>query len=117
MPTQTFTWAPAVSSLSGTATLKVRKAQFGDGYEQRAADGLNNRRSSYNLTFIGDASKIGAILAFLDARAGAEAFYWTPLLRTQSLFTCETYSEPTKDGDIYTITATFDQTFDTTSAS
>ena len=117
MAIQTFTWAPAVSGLSGTATLKVRKAQFGDGYDQRVADGLNSRRSSYNLTFIGDAAKISAILAFLDARAGAEAFYWTPLLRTQSLFICETYSEPTKDGDVYTMTATFDQTFDATSTS
>jgi phage-related protein len=115
--TQTFTWVPAVSGLSGDTTLAVRKAQFGDGYAQRAADGLNNRSSSYSLTFIGDAAKISAIFAFLDARAGAEAFYWTPLLRQQSLFTCEKYTEPTKDGDVYTITATFDQTFDTTSAS
>lgn len=117
MATQTFTWVPAVSGLSGTATLKVRKAQFGDGYAQRAADGLNSRSSSFNLTFIGDAAKISAIRDFLDARAGAEAFYWTPLLRPRSLFTCETYSEPTKDGDLYTMTATFNQTFDTSSSS
>jgi phage-related protein len=117
MPTQTFTWVPTVANLSGTATLLVREAQFGDGYSQRTADGLNNRSSSFSLQFIGDATKISAILAFLDARAGAEAFYWTPPLRTQLLFTCATYTEPTKDGNVYTITATFVQTFDTTSAS
>lgn len=117
MATQTFTWVPTVNGLSGDTTLSVNEAQFGDGYGQRSADGLNNRSSSYNLTFIGDASKISAIMAFLDARAGAESFFWTPLLRPQALFTCQKYTEPTKDGDIYTITATFDQTFDTTSAS
>ncbi|MDR8400116.1 phage tail protein [Paraburkholderia sp. USG1] len=109
----TFTWAPAVSNLSGSAALRVRKAQFGDGYAQKIADGINNRASSYNLTFIGDAPTITAILAFLDAHAGATAFNWTPLLRPQALFTCEKYSEPTKDGNTYTITATFDQTFAT----
>jgi len=117
MATQTFTWAPTVAGSSGDATLLVNKAQFGDGYAQRSPDGLNNRSSSYSLTFVGDAAKISAIMAFLDARAGGEAFYWTPLLRAQSLFTCEKYTEPTKDGDVYTMTAQFDQTFDTTSAS
>ncbi|CAE6879930.1 phage tail protein [Paraburkholderia domus] len=109
--TDTFIWVPTVAGLSGDATLRVRKAQFGDGYAQRVADGLNNRSSSYQLQFIGAADKLAAILAFLDAHAGAAAFYWTPLLRPQSLFTCEKYTEPTKDGDVYTMTAQFDQTF------
>jgi phage-related protein len=108
----TFIWVPTVANLSGTATATVRKAQFGDGYAQRVADGLNNVASSFNLQFIGDAAKIAAVLAFLRAKAGAESFYWTPLLwSAPALFTCETWGEPTKDGDTYTITATFDQTF------
>ncbi|WP_213778879.1 phage tail protein [Caballeronia sp. dw_276] len=107
----TFIWVPTVENLSGTATLHVRKAQFGDGYEQKVADGINNRRSSFNLQFVNDAATISAILAFLDAHAGATAFLWTPLLRQELLFTCETYSEPVKNGTVYTITATFDQTF------
>lgn len=107
----TFNWVPTVAGLSGAATLKVRRAQFGDGYDQRAADGLNNRSSTYQLQFIRDAATISAILAFLDSHAGATAFYWTPLLRAQSLFTCATYSEPVKDGAAYTITAQFVQTF------
>lgn len=111
MMTDTFAWTPTVAGLSGDATLRVRKAQFRDGYAQRVADGLNNRSSSYQLQFIGSADKLTAILAFLDAHAGATAFYRTPLLRAQSLFTCEKYTEPTKDGDVYTMTAQFDQTF------
>jgi phage-related protein len=107
----TFTWVPTVAGSSGSTTERVRKAQFGDGYAQRLQDGINNRASSYNLTFIGDAETIAAILTFLDAHAGATSFYWTPLLRPQLMFTCEKYSEPTKDGGVYMITATFDQTF------
>jgi phage-related protein len=111
MMTDTFIWVPTVAGLSGDTTLRVRKAQFGDGYAQRVADGLNNRSSSYQLQFVRDAATIAAIFAFLDAHAGATAFYWTPLLRAQSLFTCEKYTEPTKDGNAYTLTAQFDQTF------
>jgi len=107
----TFNWVPTVAGLSATTTLKVRKVTFGDGYTQRAPDGINNRSTSYQLTFVRDATTITAILAFLDAHAGATAFYWTPLLRPQALFTCETYTEPVKDGNVYTITAQFDQTF------
>ncbi|CAN7613806.1 phage tail protein [Caballeronia sp. LjRoot34] len=107
----TFLWVPTVANLSGTATLLVRKAQFGDGYAQRVADGINNRSSSFNLAFIGDATKISAILAFLDAHLGSTGFLWTPPLRPQLMFTCETYSEPTKDGNVYSMSATFDQTF------
>ncbi|MDR5881125.1 phage tail protein [Caballeronia sp. LZ032] len=108
----TFIWKPTVASTSGTTTLKTRKAQFGDGYAQRVADGLNNAASSFSLQFVNDAATISAILAFLRAHAGATAFLWTPLLWTApGLFTCESFSEPTRDGAVYTITATFDQTF------
>lgn len=106
-----FTWVPTVANLSGDTTLRTRTAQFGDGYAQKAADGINNRSTTYSLQFIGDAEKIAAIAAFLDAHAGATSFLWTPPLRAQALFTCEAYTEPTKDGGVYTMTATFDQSF------
>ncbi|MCM2537718.1 phage tail protein [Burkholderia glumae] len=108
----TFIWKPTVANSSGSATMKVRKAQFGDGYAQRTADGLNNSSSTFSLQFVNDAATIGAILAFLRAHGGATSFYWTPILwAAPALFTCETFSEPTRDGNIYTITATFEQTF------
>ncbi|KFL51666.1 phage tail protein [Burkholderia vietnamiensis] len=109
--TDTFIWSPTVQGFGGDTTLRVRKAGFGDGYTQRAVDGLNNRQSAYNLRFVGKAEKILAILAFLDAHAGALSFFWTPPLRGQALFVCEKYTEPTKDGEIFTMTAQFEQTF------
>ncbi|QVN14810.1 phage tail protein [Burkholderia sp. LAS2] len=109
--TDTFIWPPTVEGFGGDTTLRVRKAGFGDGYTQRAADGLNNRVPSYNLRFVGKAEKISAILAFLDAHAGAVSFLWTPPLRPQGRFVCEKYTEPAKNGNVYTITAQFEQTF------
>ncbi|MDN7419517.1 phage tail protein [Burkholderia dolosa] len=109
--TDTFIWSPTVQGFGGDTTLRVRKAEFGDGYTQRAADGLNNRQSTYNVRFVGKADKIAAIVAFLDAHAGAVSFYWTPPLRQQARFVCEKYTEPVKDGDVYSITAQFEQTF------
>jgi phage-related protein len=108
----TFTWVPTVDGLSGTATASVASAKFGDGYQQRAASGINNVSSSFNLQFKGDALKIGAIMAFLIEKGGYESFEWTPMLwSAPGLFYCETWTEPTKDGDVYTMTATFQQTF------
>ncbi|MCZ2897297.1 phage tail protein [Burkholderia thailandensis] len=109
--TDTFQWDATVEGFGGDTALRVRKAQFGDGYTQRAADGLNNRTSKYSLRFSDDAVTIAAIMAFLDACGGATAFYWTPPLRSRGRFVCETYTEPTKDGDVHTITAQFEETF------
>lgn len=108
-----FTWVPTVAQYAGSATQRVRKAQFGDGYEQSLADGINNTVLSYTLQFVGDEVKISSILAFLDAHPGATAFYWTPPLRSQLLFKCETYSDAIPDKGTYALTATFNQTFDT----
>jgi phage-related protein len=108
----TFTWVPTVANTSGTDTATVRKAQFGGGYTQRAADGLSNVAASFDLQFIGDAAKITAIRAFLIAHGGATSFLWTPPLEAAPLlFTCATWSRPSKDGGVYTMTATFEQTF------
>ncbi|MBR7996712.1 phage tail protein [Burkholderia cenocepacia] len=108
----TFGWTPTVANYSGTATPVVRAAKFGDGYEQRAADGLNNVASAFSVQFNGSADKISAILAFLRAAGGADAFWWTPpLWDSPGAFYSPSWTEPTKDGDVYTMTAQFQQTF------
>ncbi|MBZ4373247.1 phage tail protein [Corallococcus sp. AS-1-6] len=54
---------------------RVRKAQFGEGYTQRSADGLNPVLRRWALQF-SNLSKVDAdgLEAFLRARAGVEAF-------------------------------------------
>jgi phage-related protein len=107
---ETFTWCPIVEP-TGTGTLKVKKSQFGDGYQQVAADGINNQSESWPLTFRGSEAAIRPIKDFLVARGGAQSFYWTPPLGDQALWICETYSLTPLGGGMYTLTATFEQFF------
>lgn len=111
MATQTFTWQPSLEVVGTTKDL-VRGAQFGDGYSQAVADGINNVSDTWPLTFSGSSAYIGAIKAFLDARAGYQSFYWTPPLRAQGVFRCTARSTPQPHGaDTYTYTATFTEVF------
>ncbi|MBK3798643.1 hypothetical protein GAY33_05255 [Azospirillum brasilense] len=81
MPLSTFTppVAPSVNSQKSVQP-RVLKAEFGDGYAQRAADGLNSRPAAWELKW--DAlttAQADAVEAFFAARGGYEAFWWTPL--------------------------------------
>ncbi len=108
----TFNYCP-VPDPTGAVTLRVRKAQFGDGYVQSAADGIHNKVRQWPLTFRGTAATIGAIAAFIDAHVGATSFYWTPPEPNgvQGYFTCETYTLQNNGADIYTLNATFQEVF------
>mgnify|MGYP001041813585 CR=1 FL=1 len=106
--TDTFLWKPT-SSGAATVTSVVRKAQFGDGYAQRAAEGINPTTRSYQLTFTGSKARIDAIIDFLDAHVG-RSFFWTGP-RGTALYACDTRTEPLPNGLTHTVTATFDQTF------
>ena len=107
-----FTYC-AVPDPTGTITLRVRKAQFGDGYVQSVADGLHNKVRQWPLTFRGTASTMGAIAAFIDAHAGATSFLWTPPAPNdaQGSFTCEGYTIQANGANVYTLTATFQEVF------
>ena len=57
---------------------KVRTHKFGDGYEQRSVDGINNINESYSLSFTNRAkAEADDIIAFFDTKAGATAFDFT----------------------------------------
>jgi phage-related protein len=59
---------------------RVLVAGFGDGYSQRAADGLNPLRQRYGSLQWDNLSQAeaDAITGFFTARRGVEAFFWTP---------------------------------------
>ena len=73
-----FTITPSYSS--GVSTdHRVLAAQFGDGYQQRAADGINAMRRRFMLRFSKIRSaKAAEVIAFLEAHGGVTAFIWTP---------------------------------------
>lgn len=108
--TDTFTWQPT-SQATGTSTFAVRSAQFGDGYTQEVADGINNESQSWPLTFMGSKAEIQPIVDFFRAHAGYRGFWWTPPFGVQGIYKVTAFSPMPNGGDIYTLTATFVQKF------
>lgn len=62
---------------------RVRQTQFGDGYLQRQADGLNPIAQAWQIRHTAiDNDAADEIVTFLRARGGVEAFDYTPLWHT-----------------------------------
>lgn len=104
-----FTWC-ATKQSSGQVTGAVRSAQFGDGYRQTSADGINPNSSVWNVEFIGKMSRIKEISDFLRSHVG-QSFIWDEPLVGDGYFLCKDFN-PTPNGNrLWTITATFEQTY------
>ncbi len=73
-----FIWAPNYNTTK-KIDAKVKQVQFGDGYRQILADGINNTLLQIDLVFEGrDIYEAAAILHFFVAREGGETFIYTP---------------------------------------
>jgi phage-related protein len=106
--TATFSWPPDVG-LSVSHQPRLRKAQFGDGYEQRSADGLNPDMPTWSPTFsCKDTSTAADIEAFLVANI-ATAFFWTPPNGSQGLYVCEKWTRSYTAWNVLSISAEFRQ--------
>lgn len=65
-------------SLSQSAKTSVRVAKFGDGYQQRVADGLNSVGASFSLTFSNRTKEdIDDITSFFESQQGVASFIFT----------------------------------------
>jgi phage-related protein len=108
---------PAITPAYGaskSSAPKVRKTQFGDGYEQRITFGLNQNPKTWDLTWqnITEANS-DTIETFLDARAADGAsFDWTPPGESSAKWVCETWQKTIPYTGRATITATFRQVFE-----
>jgi len=69
------TYATPDKTMTKQSTPRVLVATFGDGYEQRIADGINTLNETYSLSFA-DRPKadIDDIVAFLDSKKGVAKF-------------------------------------------
>lgn len=106
-----FFWKPSYSS-SIPITPKVKKVVFGDGYTQRNPDGINNVLLKLELRFsLRTNEEASNILHFLQMRAGAESFIFTPPdpYSIPKLFTCEDWNTTINYVNNYDITAVFDE--------
>ncbi|ANN78909.1 phage tail protein [Bordetella flabilis] len=108
---ETFAWK-TIGQPVGTITLRTLSAQFGDGYKQDAADGINAKVQTWPIQCVGlTRSEANLIVAFFDRHAGYKAFQWTPPIGGPGLYKVVGYSPSPVGGGVYTISATFQQAF------
>lgn len=102
-----------VATSESTFTAVVLIANFGDGYEQTAAQGLNSVSGTYTITweFLSSTDR-DTIEAFFVSQLGGQAFLYTfPTESTPKKFKCKTWTRST-NGALWTIKAEFRQVFD-----
>lgn len=108
----TFTYIPSVGVRQSTAP-RVRRVQFGDGYQQRVADGINTRQETWNLAFNGLTDTVASeIDTFLVDRNAVEAFDWTTPDGRAIKVVCDEWSRDYSEPDVNTITATFRRVYE-----
>lgn len=68
---------------SVTEEPRIKSAKFGDGYEQRAPDGLNPNPQAWALQFADVDNQVAdQMITFLRAAGGVTAFGYVPLWST-----------------------------------
>jgi phage-related protein len=104
-----FFWKPSYN-VSVSHEPRIKSIQFGDGYEQRLKDGINNNRLQFNLSFESrNKAETTAILHFLHEREGFGSFFFK-MPEPYSLikkFVCKTFNSTYVYEDNYTIQCTF----------
>ena len=98
---------------------RIIKIQFGDGYEQRIQEGINNINQEFAVSFTNrPKEEIDDIMAFLDNKEGTTAFDFTypdtnasGAERTVKVV-CEDYTQSYSYDDFYSCTATFRRVYE-----
>lgn len=112
MSNKQFTFKSDLEGNSNTQSFNVVSNVFGDGYEQHASVGINNRKGqwAYQRTALKD--EILAIKAFFDEHKGADSFYWeSPLDGLVRVKTDTSYTPTCLGGNVWRISTTFKQQF------
>lgn len=114
MALETFTSLPPNYGAKAKREFRVLRADFGDGYSQRAPDGLNSKKETWSLKWdYLDLTEYNTINNFLTARKGTEAFLWTPPYQTVARkFICSSFEASIPAYNLYEITAEFEEVYD-----
>ena len=107
-----FTWSPYYGSPQQSRKPRVLTASYGEGYEQRVADGINTDLATWNLTFRGAPAYTNDIDVFLAARGGVEAFWWTDRRGRVGRYVCRSWTQNEEDPAAWNLVATFEQVAD-----
>lgn len=106
-----FLWKTQVAP-TATDTVNIFSAQFGDGYEQVAFNGINNVVEQWDLTWTGKKNDVAAIRAFLHSHAHL-SFWWMNPWGEEKLYRVKPDSiKPTFiSGKVVTLAFSFKQAF------
>lgn len=93
---------------------RILKAQFGDGYMQRARDGINTLAEDWSLTWKNRTVAEGrALTDFFESTQGIHKFTWTPPYSTESInVIVESWDVSYPQMNVLTIQAKFKRVFD-----
>ena len=106
-----FYWSPDPGANLDTE-FKLRVAKFGDGYQQRAPDGINNVDDKWSLTFTRTADVIDQIHQFLLGKKNGESFTFTPPRGTEVRVICSKFSRTFSDRSTNRLTLTLERVYE-----
>jgi phage-related protein len=111
--TVTITNKPT-NAVNLTKKVRVLNTQFGDGYTQRQADGINTIPEVWDLTFeYSSKTDRDALDAALTSLGGVNYFLWTPPYEVSAKkYICQEWSMPLNDYGSYPLQAKFTQVFE-----
>ncbi|WP_340618608.1 phage tail protein [Xenorhabdus entomophaga] len=101
---------PARVGAAGEFEPVVRSVQFGDGYKQTSGDGINARRESWPLSFVGTLPEIEPVITFLREHQGWRAFKWRNPLSELGLYQAGKFNIQA-NGSHFTLSVTFTRTY------
>jgi hypothetical protein len=108
----TFTYTP---DFGATYQVKpnVRVSKFGDGYEQRAQNGLNARAKKWTLKFsLRSDTEINAIVSFLETAGSVSSFDWTDIDGYAGKYVCREWQKSKDRANLNTLDCSFEQVFE-----
>ena len=108
------------------STPRVLVARFGDGYEQRIADGINSINEMFSVTFNNrSAAEVDDITGYFASLKGATSFTYTIPDSTQTSnvapdtagerrlkVVCQSYSQSYHHDGFYSVSATFKRVYE-----
>ena len=111
-----FWWKPSYNAQVNSKP-KVTTVQFGNGYQQRISDSINNNLIQLDLAFENRSEKeTVSILNFFEERKAQESFVYNiseiflkPLSKLSTRFICPEWSSSYVSYGIYNITATLSE--------
>ncbi len=108
----TFNAATPDQGATRTVETRVNAIRFGDGYEQRVGDGINNIVESWSLNFsLRSRAVINLIDNFLLAQKGVKNFNWLTPQGVTKKFVCKKWQPIyNHDGDC-SLSCVFEQDF------